>query len=210
MNPLNIALVTLIFFSACTKQTTPPAPKKPGIYRVLAIGHDTTVSKQITMKQNADPYLIVEYLGYSNGKLKILVTNNQSCEADILFNWSDFPITDISPNPKNNLVQNHIPTGSQVFELTAPSQPGIIHVKALSVCVWQGPPTWVDLDITLKLLPITFEYFRGAGGTRLEWKVDAPQDVNRFEVQQYTDRWATRGIVFSDGVRKEYALAVNE
>lgn len=203
-------LLLLITLSSCTKQTTPPAPKTPGIYRVLAIGHDTTVSKQITMKQNADPYLLVEYLGYSNGKLKIRVINNQSCEADILFNWSNFPITDISPNPKNNLQQNVLPVGEQVFELTAPPQAGTIHVKALSVCVWQGPPTWVDLDITLKLLPITFEYFRGTGGTRLEWKVDAPQDINRFEVQQYTDQWETRGIVFSDGVRKEYSLAVNE
>jgi hypothetical protein len=203
-------LILLLAATACTKQTTPPAPKKPGIYRVLAIGNDTTVSKQIVMRENADPYLIIEYMGYSNGKLKIQVINNQSCEADILFNFSDYPVSSISPNPKNNLHQNHIGTGNTVFELTAPAQAGILHVKALSVCVWQGPPTWVDLDITLKLLPIKFEYFRGADGSRLEWKVDAPQDVDRFEVQEYTGEWVTRGIVFSDGIRKEYSLTLKD
>lgn len=203
-------LILLLVATSCTKQTTPPAPKKPGIYRVLAIGNDTTVSKQIVMRENADPYLIVEYMGYSNGKIKLNVINNQSCEADILFNWSDFKITAISPNPKNHLTQNHIGIGSQVFELTAPPQAGVIRVKALTTCVWQGPPTWVDLDITLKLLPIKFEYFRGADGSRLEWKVDTPGDVDRFEVQEYTDQWVTRGVVFSDGVRKEYSLNVKD
>jgi len=203
-------LISLVLLSACTKQNTLPVETKPGIYRVLAIGHDTTVSKQIVMRETADPYLFIEYAGYANGKLKIKVTNNQSCTADILFNFSDYPVTAISPNPKNHLTQNVLPTESTVFELTAPPQAGKIRVKALSVCVWQGQPGWAELDITLKLLPIKFEYFRGTNGSRLEWKIDAPQDVDRFEVQEYTTDWVTRGIVYSDGVKKEYSLNVKD
>lgn len=109
-----------------------------------------------------DAYLGAKFLGYSNGKYAIELTNKQSsnCNPDFSIIPQGVTISNVTPDPKNSVTNNTINGIVDTFYLTGPFVPTAhFLITDLSICQWKGSmPTTLILQVVLSL-PIDFTSF---------------------------------------------------
>lgn len=100
--------------------------------------------------QTEDGYLRVQYLGKVGTTYKVQVTNKQSCDADLVIQYTG--------SPQVGIAFKHIAGNAIVVYDIANGPYTEIKVKVLTICHFSGVPQWLILDN--HILPVKIKAIR--------------------------------------------------
>lgn len=209
-------LITIALFSCKKEVTTQEVAHEKSYYDVLAIGQDTLQSSAMLARTETVGLVTVEdtrlkavLTAYhkdtnGNGVYTIELTNKQSGEVVVSWNWSGLTIDNISP-ANNTLSANQTKT----FTLTGSADVGKIKVKAFGDC---GNSTELIINITMSVLPFkylanTAEYDEETGRVIISFAIDNPGEVDWIIIRNHIDgEWKQVLLLGCDHVTQSYSI----
>lgn len=210
---IKLALIVVTIISllsiGCTKSTDAPSkPKEVSKkwYRIAAIGNETVYSPVMNARGESGAIVfsensqlrgeILSYrsLGNGMGEYKLRMTNRNSCQMILRWNWERINPTSIEPDditkgtPQADVLK---PNEVKYYTMIAKATPGALLVKSeksQSNSSCSNSPT-LRLNITLEVLPVKFINC-STSRDKITWDltfnftIEMPEDANTFEIQE--------------------------
>lgn len=230
-----LLLIALAAMCSCTKRNDSSSSIKveDGWIRVLGVKHstsDTSSTKYVHARVETVGLLVVEDsrlraelvayqpLAGGMGKFVIRVTNKQSCQMILRWNWDNINPTSIEPDDTTaGTIQSDVIKGNAVktYIVIGKATLGRIYVQAQKSNDSCPNSSQLILEITQTILPIEFTTFtvdKKDGNYNIKFHTETPQEVDDFYIMWTPDgnpaHETVRGTIQSDGSTKDYKISI--